>query len=394
MTEQEASHAALDVALCRDLEQVDTARWDALLGPRGFYSASPWLRHAQATAAAAPYYFTAAQGPELIAALPAYPLEAGTPYVFCSPGRVVGTIHQRVTGEPATWPGALMPALACGGRNPSHTRAAVNGEVPAELQRHALRALVGAAEREAWTAGLEAVSFLYVDEDDTVLRGVLEAERYVSLPGQTAYSLEVPQDGTFSGYLARFPSRHRVKIRKELRVLDAAGVTYRTQRITEQLIQQVSPLEMALYAKHGTRADPQAFLAVLRSVAANAGEAARVTTAHLDGSVIGFILTFTHGGQMYARQGGFDYEAQGKLPVYFGLAYYELLRIALAEGISHIHYSTGSDTVKLSRGCKPTRQYAYVKARRAEQRELLSELALRCAGDPNEAGAGSEHAVR
>lgn len=133
MTEQEANHAALDVALCRDLEQVDTARWDALLGPRGFYSASPWLRHAQATAAAAPYYFTAAQGPELIAALPAYPLEAGTPYIFCSPGRVVGTIHQQVTGEPATWPGALMPALACGGRNPSHTRAAVSGEVPAEL---------------------------------------------------------------------------------------------------------------------------------------------------------------------------------------------------------------------------------------------------------------------
>ncbi|MER6105433.1 GNAT family N-acetyltransferase [Streptomyces sp. NPDC001832] len=102
-------------------------------------------------------------------------------------------------------------------------------------------------------------------------------------------------------------------------------------------------------------------------------------TASLGGHLAGFVLTFTHGGEMYARQAGFDYEAQGKLPLYFGLVYYELLRIALSEGISQIHYSTGSDRVKLSRGCTPRRQIAYVKARRAEQMEQLSRLAHRCA---------------
>ncbi|MFJ3305636.1 GNAT family N-acetyltransferase [Streptomyces sp. NPDC086549] len=394
MTELETRPAALDVTCSRDIQQVDTARWDALLGPRGFYSASPWLRHAQATAVTAPYYFTASQGPELIAALPAYPLAADTPYVFCSPGRVVGAIHQQVTGQSSPWTGELMPALACGGRNPSHTRAGVNGTVPDGLQHEALHAVVAAAEREASSTGLETVSFLYVDEDDTHLRSVLEERQYVSLPGQTAYSLKVPEDGTFTGYLAGLRSRRRTRIRKELQVLAAAGVSYRTQPITEKLIEEVAPLEMELYAKHGTQADAQAFLTVLRSVAANTGDAARITTAHLDGKVIGFVLTFTHGGQIYARQAGFDYEAQGRLPVYFGLVYYELLRVALAEGISHIHYSTGSDTVKLSRGCVPTRQYAYVKSRRPEQTALLSRLAQRCTGDPADTASGSEHADR
>ncbi|MEV6805252.1 GNAT family N-acetyltransferase [Streptomyces sp. NPDC051132] len=368
--------AAWDVAVHRDLVDVGTEHWDALFGPRGFYATSPWLRHAQATAATPPYYFTALRDGEPSAALPAYPLEADTPYVFCAPGRVVASIHERLTGQTADWPGALMPALACGGRNPSHTKAGVRAGLPPEEQHAAVSRLVATAEDEAWRAGLEAVSFLYVDEDDTLLRRVLESRRYTVLPGQTAYSLDVPADGDFGTYLARFPSRHRVKIRKEVRVLAEAGVTYRTQPLTGELIERIAPLETALYAKHGTPADAAAFLAVLRSVAAHAGAAARVTTAHLDGELAGFVLTFTHGGQLYARQGGFDYAAKGRLPLYFGLVYYELLRLAMAEGLTHIHYSTGSDAVKLSRGCTPVRQFAYVKARREDLTRRLAELAV------------------
>ncbi|MGW1052033.1 GNAT family N-acetyltransferase [Streptomyces sp. NPDC002521] len=372
--------AAWDVTVHRDLAEadLDTDRWDALFGARSFYSATPWLRHAQATAATAPYYFTAAQDDgEPSAALPAYPLDATTPYVFCSPGRVTAAIHERLTGKAADWPAALMPALACGGRNPSHTKAGVSTDLPPQQQREALHELVAAAEHTAWQADLEAVSFLYVDEDDTLLRQVLTSRQYTALPGQTAYSLEVPADGRFDTYLARFPSRHRVKIRKEVRVLAEAGVTYCTQPLTDELIEQIAPLETALYAKHGTPADPGAFLAVLRSVATNAEPAARVTTAHLDGELAGFVLTFTHGGQLYARQGGLDYAAKGRLPLYFGLVYYELLRLAMAEGLTHIHYSTGSDEVKMSRGCTPVCQFAYVKARREHVASRLAELGAR-----------------
>jgi uncharacterized protein len=372
----------VDVTVTRSLEGVDTARWDALLGPRGFYSATPWLRHCEATATTAPYYFTAFEGHEPVGVLPAYPLEHGTPYVFCSPGRVIDTIHQNTTGESAPWTAGLMPALACGGRNPSHTKAGVRNGSSADRQRATLAALVRAAERQAREADLRAVSFLYVDEDDDLLRGVLTDHRYLALPGQTAYSMPVPGDGSFDTYLARFEQRRRVKLKRELRALNEAGVTYVTQPLTVDDIEQLAPLELALYAKHGTPADADAFAAVLHSIARHAGAAARITTAHLDGHLAGFVLTFTHHGEMYARQAGFDYEVQGRLPLYFGLVYYELLRIALAEGLSQIHYSTGSDRVKLSRGCTPRRQIAYVKALSPEHAEQLSRLAHLCASAP------------
>jgi predicted N-acyltransferase len=364
------------VAAHRSLAEIDTPRWNELLGPRSFYSATPWLRHSEATATTAPYYFTALEGDELVGVLPAYPLEHGTPYVFCSPDRVVETIHENTTGEGAPWVAGLMPALACGGRNPSHTKAGMHSGLGEEQQYERLSALVEAAEREARAADLRAVSFLYVDEDDDLLRSVLTDRQYLGLPGQTAYSLPVPHDGSFDTYLARFEQRRRVKLKRELRALNEAGVTYLTQPLTADIIEQLAPLELALYAKHGTPANSDAFVAVLRSIASHAGSAARVTTAYLDGHLTGFVLTFTHRGELYARQAGFDYEAQGKLPLYFGLVYYELLRIALTEGLSQIHYSTGSDRVKLSRGCTPRRQIAHVKALRSEHIEKLSQLAI------------------
>ncbi|MCX5409188.1 hypothetical protein [Streptomyces sp. NBC_00086] len=160
-----------DLAHLSRLDDLGTERWDALFGPRGFYSASPWLRHAQATAATAPYYFTAADGPEWVGALPAYQLEQDTPYVFCSPGTVVDFLYRQATGDDALWAAGLMPALACGGRNPSHTKAGVAAGLGPRRQREAVEAVVEAAERQAWATGMESVSFLYVDEDDEVRPG-------------------------------------------------------------------------------------------------------------------------------------------------------------------------------------------------------------------------------
>jgi predicted N-acyltransferase len=356
------TYSSLNIGVDRRVQDVSAEQWDKLIGPRGFYAATPWLRHAEATATTPPFYFTARSVRQHVANLVAYPLEAGTPYVFCRADRIVDRVHQQAAGGPAAWAPGVMPSLTCGGRNPSHTKAGISPELSGSEQRQALGAIATAATEQACAEGLHSIAFLYVDDDDSALRSVLGEQGFTALPADTAYSLAVPADGSFGSYLARFNQRRRVKIKRELRALEEAHVTYRTQPLTAELAERIAPLEMALYAKHGTPADEQAFMQVMHSIAANTSGTTRVTTAHIDGQLCGFVLFFTHRAQMYARQAGFDYELQGNAPVYFGLVYYELLRIALAERVTDIHYSTGSGLVKISRGCVPREQIAYVKA--------------------------------
>jgi len=357
------------------------AAWDTAFGARSFFSATPWLKHAYATAATAPYYFMGHEDDDLLAALPAHPLEADVPYVFCRPDFVLGRSHD------VPWAGELMPALALGGRNPSHGKAAAR-------DAGALRAVLEAAEERAREDGMRSVCFLYVDQDDGALREALSAAGYTDLPFETAYSLAVPSaaEGGFDAYRARFGRETRRRIRRDLRALDAAGVTYRLEGLTGDLIDRIAPLELNLYAKYGTPADADAFRRVLHSIATHTGDTVRVLTAELDGKLAGFVLFFTHRGEMYARQTGYDYTVKGEVPLYFGLLYYELLQLAVAEGVTAIHYGTGSGNVKLSRGCVGRAQLAYVKAFDPVTADRVAELRLADHGAdiPGEPGGAGE----
>lgn len=355
------------------------AAWDAGFGARAFFSATPWLRHAYATAATAPYYFTAHRGDDLLAALPAHPLEADAPYVFCRPDFVLGRRYD------VPWAEDLMPALALGGRNPSHGKAAA-------VDGGALRAVLDAAEERAREDGMRSVCFLYADEDDDLLRTALAGAGYMDLPFETTYSLDVPSvaEGGFDAYRARFGRETRRRIRRDLRAMDAAGVTYRLRGLSEGLIDEIAPLELNLYAKYGTPADADAFRRVLHSIARHTGDTVRVLTAELDGQLAGFVLFFTHRGEMYARQTGYDYAVKGDVPLYFGLLYYELLQLAVAEGVTAIHYGTGSGDVKLSRGCVGRVQLAYVKAFDPVTAGRVAELRLVDHGADDVADRGAD----
>lgn len=334
-----------------DLAAIDPVAWDAVHPRRGFYASTPWLRHAHATADPAPWYATVSDAGRLLAALPAYPLTVDSPYLFCRTDTVLTETHQ------IAWAGDLMPTLACGGRNPSHTGVGLaRGVEPGPV----LAAVVGEVEERARAAGLRSTAFLYVDDDDTALRTALERSGYASTPSDTAFLLDVPE--SFDAYLARLRHGRRAAILREQRALAKAGVTYQVEPLTDELADRIAPLELALYARHGTEPDAAAFRAVLRSIAAYCGDVASVVTAHLDGRLAGFVLVFRWGDDVYARQTGFDYPLIGRLPVYFGLVYYELIRLAVPWGARRIYYSTGSGDVKRSRGCRGVPQWAYVKA--------------------------------
>jgi predicted N-acyltransferase len=363
------------VRILRDLGELDLAAWDAVQAPGGFYASTPWLRHAQATADLPPRYLAAFRDGRLLGAVPAYPLGIDSPFVFCRTDAVVDAIHRDRLGEPADWAAGLMPTLACGGRNPAHTRVGVAADLDSADRRAVIDAVVAAAGGEARAAGLRSVAFLYVDENDTPLRDALRADGgYVELVSDQAYLLELPDGDVFPAYLAGFRRKRRHALAREQRTLAAAGVTYQTQRLTDELVERIAPLELALYARHGTTADPTAFTGVLRSIARHTGDTAVVVTAHVAGRLAGFVLVFVYAGELYARQTGFDYPVVDGLPVYFGLVYSELVRLAGEWGMRRIDYSTGSGTAKRSRGCREVGQYAYVRTEDPDLRARLTAL--------------------
>ncbi|HEU5155882.1 MAG TPA: GNAT family N-acetyltransferase [Streptosporangiaceae bacterium] len=357
----------------RLLESLDLRRWDALQPAGGFYSSSPWLLHAERTADPPPFYFTADDGRHC-AAMPAYPLVASSPFTFCRADYVIDQISRRATGGPADWSARLMPCLACGPRNPSHTGVALPEGLDTGTRRAVLDAVIHKAESAAHEHGLRSVAYLYVDATDHALRSALEAAGYAAMHGETTYTLAVPRSGDFADYVASLRNNRR-RVRRDVRTLDAAGVSYGVHRLSDELAERVAPLEAQLYARYGAAGDEATLRGVLRSIARNIPGHAEVVTAEVGGRLAGFVLIFTHRRDLYARQAGFDYAVQGRLPLYFGLVYYELVRLAQRRGLSTIHYSIGADEAKVSRGCVGVGQIAYVKGLVPEIHRRLLDLA-------------------
>ncbi|MFD2467710.1 GNAT family N-acetyltransferase [Amycolatopsis silviterrae] len=357
------------------MENLDLARWDEVQPAGGFYSSSPWLCHAERTADPAPFYFTAVDGDRLLATLPAYPLTRDAPFLFCRADTVIDQISRLSRGRPAGWEDCLMPSLACGPRHSSHTGVAVARDVGPGMRRELTSALADQAEQIGREQGLASLSFLYTDVTDEVLRSVLAERGYAALRNATTYTLDIPGTGDFADYLAALSRSRRRQVRRDLRVLDEAGVTYRLQPLTEELAVRLVPLEMQLYARNGTQAAESALLAVLTSLSRNIPGHTEVATAEMGGKLAGFALIFTHGSELYARQAGFDYAVKGTVPLYFGLIFYQLIRLAQRRGLGRIHYSIGAGRAKESRGSTGVEQLAYVKSFDPQVRREVSSLA-------------------
>jgi hypothetical protein len=57
-------------------------------------------------------------------------------------------------------------------------------------------------------------------------------------------------------------------------------------------------------------------------------------------------------GNAWTRSAGFDYEAQGTLPVYFGVAFYGVMDFAAEHSLRALDYAWGTEGAKRSRGCQ------------------------------------------
>ncbi len=345
-------------------EDAREAGWNALVGAEDFFLSPDWMRVLQDSAGAWMGYLTAqAGGGPVLAALPMVRATHESPW---SLGRTDLLIRhcaeEGMDGAAEILAGfgeveRLMPSMMCGGRHLGRTRLLLHPDAGAETAHR----IIEQAELTASRDGCRSICFPYVDATDRVQRDVLRDRGYLShLSGQFA-SLTLPGEG-FTDYALAFPARRSRRVRAERRHIETSGTRITLAPLDPADIARLGALETELFAKYGMAGwDPRRSEAVLRAAAQRLGDRALVSKAVRDGRIVGFALVLSHGDAWFAHRAGFDYEAVGKLPLYYELLYYTLADHAPRYGVKTVHYGIGSMEAKVSRGCSLSAQHLYVK---------------------------------
>ncbi|MFD8787282.1 GNAT family N-acetyltransferase [Kitasatospora sp. NPDC059599] len=170
--------------------------------------------------------------------------------------------------------------------------------------------------------------------------------------------LDVPENG-LDGYLARFPSARRSKLRKEMQAYRAAGLHTTAAEGPDALGEQHLALRIALRAKYGHAAGESWARREFAALRDTLGDRLTVLSSVRDGRVVGYLLAFRAGDVLYTRSAGFDYEAVDGTYCYFNLVYYDTVQWAARNGIRRIHYGLGTTEAKHTRGCTLVPRRAY-----------------------------------
>lgn len=352
-------------------------RWAALAAGRSVYASPGWLATMSRRLGGVTVTIVVSENGEPVLAALASVQAAPAPrevfdlhYIFVSPDPPLpltdatrGTRAELAGAAPP--PGAWVPSLIV--MLPGYECLPVG---PGRHDPRLIGELVDAAC--AWAAGqcLRTVAFLYTRPDDVALAAALASRGFDAAALSVTWDLPVPAGG-LPGYLAALQAKRRKETRRELALLDRAGVRIgeldRAVLASDVLgssavLGDLAALRCQLVRKYGKDASPQAervrLTTLIREV--GAGEA-RVVTASADGELVGFALFCPHGDTWYCLSLGYDYADPRSRLCYFGTAFYGAVPLASAAGARWLSYGQGAASAKRSRGCAGTPLTCWVR---------------------------------
>lgn len=361
---------------------------DRLLHSNDFYLSSAWLGVLETVSSVPPFYLTATDDHgRVMAGLAAHLLDRDTPpWDFYRIDRVLRRLAampdrdaRGIAGVRAREPVTLMPSLLLGGRHTSHSRLLLAPGLPEAAQQEATDALLDEARRLGSDLGARSLAFMFVDEDDR-LRDDLEQRGYLSFLHAEAGVMDI-DFATFDEYLGRFSPHRRRRIGKELRSFAEAGVVFSHHPLGE-VIEEITPLGMALEYRYGVDGDTVAAAQKsLQIVSAAFGERAVALTAEQDGKIRGYVLAVRWNDVLVLRSAGFDYDYKGRLPLYYGVVFYNVVKYALASAVRQVLYSIESAEAKKSRGCRIIDEYGMVSGLDDQASAVLRQVLSSQQGD-------------
>jgi predicted N-acyltransferase len=275
-------------------------------------------------------------------------------------------LDEHVTGSSmrldGVFPGMdVLPARLAGGPYESRTGALTLPSLGEEARREVVSRLFAEAENIARRNDERSVVCRCVDGGDTLLRDVLRDRGYREIPGPDHFVL-VPPPGGLDGYIDSLPSRYRTKVRRELRKLREGGVAITVEPLTPDLIRTVAPLIANLQNKYDTDADCDSITASLGLLRKALKQSIYGVVARVGDRVVGFNELVVYRGNAWTHHAGFDYEAQGTLPVYFGVFFYGVMDFAAERGLRVLDYTFKTEDAKRSRGCETRTTVRLLKA--------------------------------
>jgi len=210
-------------------------------------------------------------------------------------------------------------------------------------------ALLDGLEREARSRGAGAAAFLYLPEEPGGRLDRLAAARGYRPAVVAARCVLQVVWPTFEDYLGARTRTRRKSIRAEAErfrerfEVEVTGV--------EGLTDELAPLHAAWRAKQGRPVPEAALVRQYAAIRERLGPAVRLFVARDGGPPAAFAQFYEHGGTLYSRAVGFDYERVAGRFAYFNLLFYEPLRHAIAHGLRAVDYSMEAYEAKMGRGC-------------------------------------------
>jgi len=254
----------------------------------------------------------------------------------------------------------LFPCLLLMFPNYETAPAGYQARVPA-----ALAEFIAALTDWAADSGVRSLAATYLRPDCGELLDVLRAEGWlVAIMTQRCDTDVVWRD--FDGYLAGFPSKRRIVIRRELRALAELDVELGERRLAAVDERELLALRCQLVGKYGGRPDAAKEAGLLDRLRAEFdAKDLLVVEAHRERRLLGFTLFVRDGEHWPALMTGSDYTNPAARLSYFATCYYRPAALAPGLGIRTISYGMGSWQAKKLRGCRL--RPVHVAARRIDR---------------------------
>ncbi|MEZ6183810.1 MAG: GNAT family N-acetyltransferase [Planctomycetota bacterium] len=320
--------------------ELDPAAWDRLVGPDNPCCTWAFLRAMELDSAipgagALPVHATCWRGDELVAAVPLYVKGDGRGEFIYDYAwwRVAAALGERYYPKLLS----MAPFTPVPG-----SRFLV---APGEDRPALIATLLQVIEDWARESKLSGIHFLYLPEDEAALLADCGYLRRLTL--QLVWENRGYQ--SFDDYLERFRHKDRVKIKRDRRRLEEQGLTLVTRRGAELGPEDAAAMRrfyLTTCAEHGTGSDylgPETWEALFASW----GERLVLTGAQRDGAWVGASLCFQHGDTLYGRYWGATERLSG---LYFNLAFYAPIELAIASGWQRFYAGAGLSRSKFSRG--------------------------------------------